>query len=59
MVDSNSPTYKFSEKIFLVIEKGIRYIVIFGITVFIGGKLGGCSLFKPLPAPSAPPAPPL
>jgi hypothetical protein len=41
MVNSNSPVYKFSEKIGLVIGKGIRYIVIAGIAVFIGGKLGG------------------
>ena len=48
MINSNSPAYKFSEKV----GKGIRYIVIGVIVVFIGGKLGGST------PPLAPPAPP-
>jgi hypothetical protein len=52
MVNSNSPVYKFSEKVGLVVGKSIRYIVIGGIAVFIGGKLGGSTPSQPAPASS-------
>jgi hypothetical protein len=58
MVDSNSPAYKFSEKVGLVIGKGIRYILIGGIVVFLGGKLGGSTPSQPS-QPAPPPAPPI
>jgi hypothetical protein len=50
MVNSNSSAFKFSEKVGLVIGKGIRYIMLGGIAVFIGGKLGGSTSPKLLPA---------
>jgi hypothetical protein len=39
MVNSSSPAYKFSEKVVLVIEKSLRYIVVGVIISFITGKL--------------------
>jgi hypothetical protein len=54
MVNSSSPAYKFSEKVGLVIEKCIRLIVIGGIAIFIGGKLGGSTPSQSTPAPPAP-----
>jgi hypothetical protein len=51
MVNLNSPAYKFSEKVGLVIGKSIRYILVGTIIIFIGGKLGSST--KP-PAPPAP-----
>jgi hypothetical protein len=51
MVASNSTAYKFSEKVGLVIGKGIRYIVISGIAIFIGGKLRGSTPSQPGPTP--------
>jgi len=54
MVNPDSPTFKFSEKIGLIIGKGIRYILVGGVIVFLGGKLGGS---KPSPPVSNPPAP--
>ena len=54
MVNTNSPAFNFSEKIGLVIGKGIRYIIIGGIVVFMGGKLGGSKPSQPVPTPPAP-----
>ena len=51
MVNSNSPAYKFSEKVGLIIGKSIRYILIGGIAIFIGGKLGGSRSSQPAPPP--------
>ena len=48
MVNSDSPIYGFSEKVGLVIGKGIIYIVVAGIAIFIGGKFGAST-----PAPRA------
>jgi hypothetical protein len=56
MINTNSTAYKLSEKVGLVIGKGIRYIVIGGIAVFIGVKLGGSTPSQP-PPPPPPPAP--
>ena len=55
MVDPNSPTFKFSEKVGLIIGKGIRYMILGGIIVFLGGKI---NTSKPSPKPSAPPQAP-
>jgi hypothetical protein len=41
MVDQNSPTFNYSEKIGFIIGKAIRYIVVAGTIAFIGGNLGG------------------
>lgn len=52
MVNPDSPSFKFGEKIGLLIGKGIRYIVVGGVVIFISGKLGGS---KPSQAPTTPP----
>lgn len=57
MVDPNSPAFNFSEKIGLVIGKGIRYIIICGVVVFMGGKLGGSKPSQPVPNPPGPTPP--
>ena len=57
MVDQNSLAFNFSEKIGLVIGKGIRYIIIGGVVVFIGGKLGGSKPSQPVPNPPGPTPP--
>ena len=49
MVDTNSPAFKFSEKVGLLIGKGIRYIIVGGVIIFLGGKFGGSN-----PAPNPP-----
>jgi hypothetical protein len=49
MVNSNSTTFKFSEKVGLFIGRGIRYVIMGGIIIFLGGKLG-----TPNPAPNPP-----
>jgi sulfite exporter TauE/SafE len=53
MVNTNSTSYKFSEKIGLAIGKMIRYIVIGGIVFLIGGKLGDSTPSQKPPAPPA------
>lgn len=40
MVNPNSPTYKFSEKVGLVISKTIRYPLFCALALFIVEKLG-------------------
>lgn len=40
MVNPNSSSFKFGEKVDLVLGKAIRYIVIGGVIVFLGGKVG-------------------
>lgn len=57
MVNSNSPVFNFSEKIGLVIGKGVRYIIIGGVIVFMGGKLGGSKPSQPVPNPPGPTPP--
>ena len=57
MVDPNSPAFNFSEKIGLVIGKVIRYILIGGVVVFMGGKLGGSKSSQPVPNPPGPTPP--
>lgn len=57
MVNSNSPTFKFSEKIGLIFGKGIRYMIMGGVVVFISGRLGGSQTFQPVPNLPPPPAP--
>ena len=55
MVNPNSPAYTFSEKVGLVIGKAIRYFIIGGIAIFIGGKLNGSTQSQPRPV-SPPPS---
>jgi len=57
MVNKDSPTFKFSEKIGLMMGKGIRYILVGGVLVFLGGKLGGSKPSQPVPNPPPPTAP--
>jgi hypothetical protein len=54
MVDQNSPTFNYSEKIGFIIGKAIQYIVVAGTIAFIGGNLGGSQLFQPSPNPPGP-----
>lgn len=54
MVNPDSPTFKISEKIGVIIGKGIRYILVGGVFIFIGGKLGGSKPSQPVPNPPAP-----
>lgn len=56
MVNSNSSVFQFSEKVGIIIGKGIRYIFIGGAIVFIGRNLGSFRLSQPVPNPN-PPAP--
>lgn len=58
MVNPNSPTFKFSEKVGLIIGKGIRYIIVGGIIVFLGGKLKNSNPSKAVPNPQPPTVPP-
>jgi hypothetical protein len=51
MVNPDSPTFKISEKIGLIIGKGIRYILMGGVIIFIGGKLGSSKPNPPAPSP--------
>jgi len=51
MVNPDSPSFKFSEKIGLIIGKGIRYILVGGVVVFLGGKLGGSKPSQAVPNP--------
>jgi hypothetical protein len=53
MVNGHSIAYRFYEKAGLVIGKGLRYIILGGIAVFIGGKLAGSTPSQPAPAPPA------
>ena len=55
MVNPDSPSFKFSEKIGLLIGKGIRYIIVAGAVVFIGGKLGDSKPIPNSPPPTTPP----
>ena len=49
MVNPNSTAFKFSEKVGLLIGKGIRYIIVGGVIIFLSGKFGGSN-----PAPNRP-----
>lgn len=59
MVNPNSSAFNFSKKIGLVIGRGIRYLILGGVVVFIGGKLGGSKPSQPVPNPPVtnPPGP--
>lgn len=57
MVNSDSTAFKFAEKIGVVIGKGIRYIIICGVVVLIGGKLGDSTPSEPVPNPPGPTPP--
>lgn len=57
MVNQNSPVYNFSEKIGLVIGKGIRYIIVGGVVAFLGGKLGSSTPSQPVQNPPGPTPP--
>lgn len=39
MVNPNSPTFKLSEKLGLILGKGIRYMFVGGIIVLLSNKL--------------------
>jgi hypothetical protein len=60
MVNPNSSTFKFSEKVGLIIGKALRYIIVGGIFVFLGGKISGSKPShkpsQPVPNPPAPPS---
>lgn len=58
MVDSNSPAFNYSEKIGLIIGKGIRYVIVSGVIIFLGGKLGGSKPSQPVTNPTPPPPSP-
>ena len=49
MVNLDSPTFKFSEKIGLIMGKGIRYVIVGGIIVFLGGIMKGSKPSSPAP----------
>ncbi len=57
MVNKDSPAFKVSERVGLIIGKGIRYILVGGIVFFLGGKLSGSKPSHPTPNPPTPPAP--
>jgi hypothetical protein len=57
MVNPDSPSFKFSEKLGLIIGKGIRYIIVGGIIVFIGGKINGSKPPQSVPNPQTPTPP--
>lgn len=40
MVNPQSTAFKFSEKVGLLIGKGIRFMILGGVIVYLGGKLG-------------------
>jgi len=54
MGNPDSPSFKFSEKIGLIIGRGTRYILVGEVVVFLGGKLGGSKPSQPVPKPPAP-----
>jgi hypothetical protein len=58
MVNPDSATFKFSEKIGLILGKVIRYIIVGGIVVFLGGIINGSKPSQPVPNPPAPTSPP-
>ena len=51
MINSNSLIFRYSEKAGLIFGKVVKYMVVSGIVIFIGGKLGGSQ-------PPVNPAPP-
>jgi hypothetical protein len=64
MVDTNSPVFNFAEKVGTFVGKGIRYMVIGSVIVFLGGKFGGSTTPAqpgptgvPQPSPNNPPQP--
>jgi hypothetical protein len=57
MVNPDSPAFKLSEKIGFLIGKGIRYMIIGGVVIYLGGKLSGSKQSYPVPNPPAPPPP--
>ena len=54
MVNPNSPAFKFSEKVGLLIGKGIRYIIMGSVIIFLGGKFGDSNPPPSQPAPNTP-----
>jgi hypothetical protein len=57
MVNPDSSTFKWSEKFGLIIGKGIRYLIVAGVIVLLGGKMNGSKRSQPVPNPPAPPSP--
>lgn len=41
MTNPNSPVFRYSEKIGMVLGRIVRYIITGSIIIYIGGKLGG------------------
>jgi hypothetical protein len=41
MVNPNSQAFKLFEKVGLLIGKGIRYIIVGGVIIFLARKFGG------------------
>jgi hypothetical protein len=54
MVNPSSKTFKISEKIGLIIGKGIRYILVGAIIMFLGEKFKISKKSSPVPEPPSP-----
>ena len=54
MVNPNSPAYKISSKIGFIIGRGIRYLILGGLVLILGGKLSSSKSLKPVSNPPAP-----
>ena len=50
MVNPNSPTFKLSEKLGLIIGRGILYIFVRGVILFLSNKLSRSSAVPNPPA---------
>ena len=48
MVKPDLAVFKLSEKVGSVVGKAIRYTIVCGIIIFMGGKLGGYKPSHPL-----------
>ena len=56
MVNPESPSFKFSERVGFIIGKGIRYLIVGGVILYIGKKAGRVTPTKPTPNSPPPPA---
>ena len=54
MVNPDSPTFQFSEKVGLLIGKVIRYAIVGAAVVFIGGLINGPKPSHKVPNPPPP-----
>ena len=55
MVNPDSPSFRISEKIGIIIGKGIRYVIVGGIVFILTGKIRGSKAPSSVPSPPAPP----